>query len=73
MSYKKIDPCIEKAFDDEMFREIEVKLLPYNEANELLKQNGGKMEDQQWGLAKAEDTNIAYGYVFLARRERITK
>jgi hypothetical protein len=55
------------------YREIEVKLLPYNEANELLKQNGGKMEDQQWGLAKAEDTNIAYGYVFLARRERITK
>ena len=55
------------------YREIEVKLLPYNEADKLLKQNGGKPEDQQWDLAKEEDINIAYGYVILARRERITE
>jgi len=53
------------------YKRLEVQLVPYNVGDNMLRDSEGKPEDQQWHLAKEEDTNRAYGYVFLERKVRI--
>ena len=53
------------------YRSIELKLFSYRDGDRLLKANDGKQEKDKWHLAKEEDENKQYGFVYLERRERI--
>lgn len=54
------------------YRRLEIRLFEYQGADRLIRQNEGKPESEQWVIAiPEEDTNFAYGYVYLERRERI--
>lgn len=55
------------------YKRLELKLCSYGEADVLIRQNA-QFEDktQHWVLAKEEDTNRFYGYVYIERKERIT-
>lgn len=54
------------------YKRLEIRLVTYAEGDKLIRQNEGKPESEQWILAiPEEDTNFAYGYVFLERHERI--
>jgi hypothetical protein len=55
------------------YKRLELRCFTYAEGDKLLRANNGKPEDQQWVLAKEEDTNRKYGMVYLQRRVRITK
>lgn len=45
-------------------KRIDIKLLPYDEADELMK------NDSSWEIAEEEDYNSAIGFVFLEKREK---
>ncbi len=53
------------------YRRLEFKVFSYKDADILLKENEGKSEEEQWHLAKEEDTNTFYGYVCLERKVRV--
>lgn len=53
------------------YRRIEMKMFSWQEADILIRQNEGRPEDQQWGIAEEEDKNHMIGFVFLERKERI--
>lgn len=55
------------------YRRLELKFVIWPEADKMIKANEGKPASEQWVIAKEEDTNKAYGYVFLERKERIIK
>jgi hypothetical protein len=53
------------------YRRLEYRELCYDEANELIKACADKPYEQQWHVAKEEDTNRCFSIVCLERRERI--
>ncbi len=53
------------------YRRLDLKLCSYAEANLLIKTNCVAAEEDQWHIAKEEDDNRHYGYVWLERKERI--
>jgi len=53
------------------YERIEIGYFTYDEGDKRIRQNEGKPEDEQWFLAKEEDTNHAYGIVILERKRRI--
>lgn len=53
------------------YQRLDFGCFLYDEADELIKQNGNKPESEQWVIAKEEDTNFNYGVVCLERRVRI--
>ncbi len=55
------------------YKRLEVRLFTYSEADTMMKFSVGKPESDQWVLAKEEDTNFMYGYVYLERKIRITE
>lgn len=56
------------------YNRLELKLFSWEEADKLLRENEGKLESQQWHLAK-EDNNHAVELfmptVWLERKERV--
>lgn len=55
------------------FKRLELQCMRYDEADQLIKRNIGKAPEQQWDIAKEEDTNTVYGIVYLERKIRITQ
>lgn len=55
------------------YRRLELKCFSWSEGDAAIKNNHGKPESEQWHLAKEEDTNKAFGTVYLERREKIVK
>lgn len=53
------------------YERLEMRVFTYREADELLKQNPNKPEEEQWHIAIEEDTNHVYGTVYLERKKRI--
>lgn len=53
------------------YRRLEYRQVGYDEANELIKACADKPYEQQWHIAKEENTNRCFGIVCLERRERI--
>ncbi|MFH1585236.1 MAG: hypothetical protein ABIB79_00530 [archaeon] len=53
------------------YQRTDYRFLPYHEADDLIKNNEGKPEHEQWVIAKEEDYNTCIGFVHLERRERI--
>lgn len=53
------------------YERLEMKLFSYREGDALLKENDSKPDDQKWHLAKEEDANQNYGFVYLERRRRV--
>ena len=52
------------------YRRLDYRFLRYDEADDLIKNNEGKPEHEQWVIAKEEDNNSGV-FVYLERRERI--
>lgn len=53
------------------FERLELRFLPYNEADQLIRESEGKPEDQQWVIAREEDGNTVAYMVYLERRRRV--
>lgn len=68
---KKLRKIFFKVF--KFYRRLELKYIAYPEADELIRDNYGKPDEEKWILALEEDNNHMYGMVYLERRERITE
>jgi len=55
------------------YKRLDIKFVSYYEGDKMIKGSVGKHESEQWVLAKEEDHNRCYGWVYLERRERIWK
>jgi hypothetical protein len=53
------------------YERLELRVFNYAEADKVLKENDSKPEEEKWHLAKEEDDNHFYGYVYLERKKRI--
>lgn len=53
------------------YRRLDLVFVSYEEGNKLIRGNAGKLDGEQWRIAKEEDRNGAYNRVYLERRERI--
>lgn len=55
------------------YRRLELRFLNYEDADRLIKQNAIFSDTtQHWVIAKEEDTNNLYGFVWIERKERIS-
>lgn len=55
------------------YRRLELRLVSYEEADRMIRQNEGKSESEQWVLAHEEARNRIPLMVYLERREKIKK
>jgi hypothetical protein len=53
------------------YRVLRTVFVTYEVADEMIKLSEGKPENEQWVLAKEEDTNHLIGFVYLCKKERI--
>lgn len=53
------------------YQRLELSQFSYSAADFMIRQSEGKPEDQQWVIAKEEDTNKCIDIVYLERRRRI--
>lgn len=53
------------------YRRLEMKRVAWQDGDILIRSNEGKPENEQWVIAREEDNNFNYGWVYLERRERI--
>jgi hypothetical protein len=53
------------------YHRLELRCVPYKEADQLLRENEGKRLSDQWRIAPEEDFNRIYCSVWLERRARI--
>ena len=52
---------------------METRFVSYAEGDKMITDSSGKPESERWVLAKEEDDNHVYGWVYLCRKERIRK
>lgn len=55
------------------YKRLELIYVDWRKADSLIKQNQNGPEDQQWHIAKEEDTDRTYSMVYLERKIRITQ
>lgn len=53
------------------YHRLELRCVPYKEADQLIRENEGKRQSDQWRIAPEEDSNREFGMVYLERRARI--
>lgn len=53
------------------YKRLEIKFVSYAEGDKMIRASVGKPEEEKWVLAKEEDTNKRYGFVYLERKVRI--
>jgi hypothetical protein len=54
-----------------VYERLDLQICSYAAADVMIRQSERKPEDQQWVIAKEEDTNHIIGFVYLERRRRI--
>ncbi len=49
---------------------LETKFVSYTVGDQMIRESEGKLANQKWVLAPEEDGNLAFGMVYLCRKER---